>query len=91
MSLDAEYGSWQFDTAGPGMVALRVILADRASSVGTFLRSKKMVTKGQFKPDIKKFFDELGYTRTIDIIVMMKTTGLIMPSAKAIEFRLRFI
>lgn len=91
MSVDNSYGEWLFESIGPGMVTMKVKLAERSSSVATFLKQRKLIDKWQFKPEIKKFFEELGYVNTLDIVVLLKTSGLVMPSAKAIEFRLRYL
>ena len=92
------YGDYSFDTIGPGFVCFRINTDN--STVREFLQELKLTvpktqkryrTTWAWEPDFEEFLNEHGYFSSVDIVSMLRNTGLIMKTDRAIAFRLRFL
>jgi len=98
MSID-EYGSYSFETIGPGFVVFKIQTEDEYSLRPLLVKLKLARTYSvapyrtayEWTDDFKEFLKEQGYSSPLDVVAQLRKEGLVMSNAQAMIFRLRFL
>lgn len=95
---DFTYGSYTFEEVGPGFVSFRI--ETKENLFQSFLEELKLIVvkkqqrwrrSYEWTDEFKQFLIDHNYGSPVSVIKKMKTDGLVLSTAQALVFRLKFL